>query len=395
MPPLNTVFKFDPSTKARSHELRAKIKAEITAHPQQLMPFSRYMQMALYEPELGYYRNSAYLFGKQGDYYTAPEFSPLFAYCIATQVGQVLKDFTEGAVMEIGAGSGILAARVMQALAQQNQLPVHYYIIEPSNQQQAVQRATIAEICPELLSHFVWLQDWPDFAIKGVILANEVMDALPVECFIVQQGQWLQRVVALTEDQFHWQAVPPLLSTLHTQLEEVRASLTIPLQDGYFSEISLALDGFMARMQACLQAGLCLLFDYGYPRREYYHPDRAQGTLLCYAQQKVQTDPFLWPGVFDISAHVDFTHAAHIANQYDLAVAGYGRQAAFLLNCDLLGQVERLMAAPNHQHLDIKKQVQLLTCASEMGEMVKTLALTRDYQGPLKGFQSYNDVARL
>jgi SAM-dependent MidA family methyltransferase len=380
----------------RSQVLQAKISAAIAASSTQSILFSEYMRFALYEDGLGYYRHHHYQFGAKGDYYTAPEISALFSHCLAVQCAQVLQSVEHGDLLEIGAGSGTMCADILQKLAELQQLPNHYYIIEPHLPQQQAQKNHLMMTCPELCERVVWLQSWPETPINGVILANEVLDALPVECFVVRDNEWRLRAVTEADGVLTWCEQPIADSALAAPFAELQAECAdIAFAQPYFSEYSLATNPFIADVQVILARGAVLFIDYGYPRHEYYLPSRSMGTLLCYRKQHVMMDPLCHPGLQDITAHVDFTRVALAAVDHGLAVAGFTHQAGFLLNCGVLTALENSQNLTATQRFARNQCFHLLTSPNEMGEQIKVLALTRDINFSLLGFQLYNQIARL
>ncbi len=376
----------DEAARALSRRLQANICAEIAT--QGPMTFSRYMELALYAPELGYYRSGSQKFGDQGDFITAPELSPLFSQCVARQCRQILNHFPGGDILEFGAGSGIMARVILQTLASLDALPRHYYILEVSAELQQRQRLELQKHAPELLPRVIWLSRLPPSKFRGVILANEVIDAMPVHRF----GYWkgLQEYyVTHKNGAFAWELGPLSSPGLERQL----AQLGMEFSDGYSSEINALLPGWIASLDTLLEEGLILLMDYGLTRREFYHPDRGCGTMICHFRHRAHTNPFWWPGLQDITAQVDFTHVASAAMSGDLTVHGYTTQAGFLLNCGITdfmnGEEEPGV------RFALSRQIQRLTLPGDMGEAFKAIALTKNYAEPLLGFTFMNQLERL
>lgn len=369
-----------------SHELATEIAAEIATNGP--MTFARYMELALYAPDKGYYRNGLQKFGAQGDFITAPELSPLFSQCVARQCAQVLRALPGGDILEFGAGSGVMARVILQALAQQNALPRRYYILEISAELRERQRQEIQTNAPELLPRVEWLTQWPTEKLHGIILANEVLDAMPVHRFGYYQG--LQEYYVINaQGRFAWQLGPLSAAALQSQLEQ----LEIDFVDGYSSEINLLLPGWIAGVAESLAQGVVLLMDYGMTRREYYHPDRGCGTIMCHYRHRAFDNPFWLPGLHDITAQVDFTAVAIAAAAADLEVYGYTHQAAFLLNCGITDFIND-QEGPAQRRLLIQ-QIQRLTLPGDMGEAFKALALTKNYEENLLGFHTMNQLERL
>lgn len=371
LPPL------DAAATAHSAALQAQIQMEIRQQGGWI-PFAEYMHMALYTPHLGYYSGEANKFGAGGDFVTAPEMSPLFGQAIANQVVQVLAQ-TAGSVLELGAGSGKLALTVLQRLQALAALPAQYLILEVSaslrqRQCQLLQAALPAEV----FARVQWLDCLPA-QFTGVVLANEVLDAIPVEMVVWQRGQWYRRGVAW-EGQLIWQDQPL------QALDWVAAIDTTTLPEPYVTEVCPAAQGLIASLADSLQQGVILFPDYGFAAREYYHPQRQQGTLMCHYQHYAHDDPFLHPGLQDITAHVDFTAMANTALAHGLACAGYTSQAQFLMNCGILQLLQAVSPEDSARYLPMVAAVQKLLSPAEMGELFKVLALSRGVALPLLGF---------
>jgi SAM-dependent MidA family methyltransferase len=370
---------------ALSAQLSALIRAEIAAAGGALS-FARYMELALYAPGLGYYSTGSHKFGARGDFITAPETSPLFARCLARQCQQVLAALGGGAILEFGAGSGVLAVELLLELERLNSLPTEYFILELSAELRARQQQLLAQRAAHLLDRAHWLDSLPVGGLHGVVLANEVLDAMPVQLFVHSAGALRERCIAWEEQGFVWRDVPagaPLVQAVAA----LQAALPEPLPDGYCSEFNPALSGWVRSLAATLERGAALLIDYGYPRREYYLPERSAGTLMCHYRHRVHADPLILTGLQDITAHVDFSAVAAAGLAAGLAIAGYTTQAHFLLGSGL----PELAAASDPEnsaaHLAMTDQIKTLTLPGEMGERFKVLALTRGLEGlPLRGF---------
>lgn len=374
--PLEKLPQPDADAKDISSKLTQHIQHEInTSGP---INFARYMELALYAPGMGYYSAGAQKFGEAGDFITAPELSPRFGQCIAKQVSEVLTTLDEGDVLEFGAGSGRLAVDVLTSLAELGNLPNRYYILEVSASLKARQQTLLAEKLPELIDRVIWLDALPD-TFTGVVLANEVLDAMPVHRFCLDKGE-------LKESFVDWDGTfIERFDTASVPLQQAIENLGIELDDGYASEMNMMISPWIASLSACLKKGLILLIDYGFPKREYYHPQRHMGTLRCHYRHHAHDDPFLYPGLQDITAHVDFTEVADNAIKADLNVAGYTTQAHFLMGCGLMEMVDSMgsdVAASYQDSQAIKK----LVLPSEMGELFKVIALTREVNVPLSGF---------
>lgn len=364
------------------NESEQQHSAQVVAYIQQqigngTISFADYMQSALYAPGLGYYVNGKIKFGAEGDFVTSPEISPAFSYCIAKQAQQVLALVDKPVIFELGAGSGAMAADILIYLEQQQCLPREYWILETSPSLQHLQRQTLQAKVPQLFQRVKWLSTLPEQNFSGVIVANEVLDALSVHRFTYDGEQFQELVV---NDQLHYQTAKITDATLQVALEKLPIENFDP---GYQSEVNLWLAPWLASVTAALQQGIVLLIDYGYPRAEYYHPQRNDGTLLCYYRHRAHADPFFYPGIQDITAHVDFTAVAEAADAAKLQVAGFCHQAAFLLSCGI-----QEMAV---DFTDIKQ----LVMPAAMGEIFKVMALTRDVEQPLLGFNLLDQRSKL
>ncbi|MDP1924844.1 MAG: SAM-dependent methyltransferase [Thiobacillus sp.] len=368
-----------PSPDALAHSQR------VTAHLQSLIQqaggwisFAQFMEAALYAPGLGYYAAGAMKFGAAGDFVTAPELTPLFGRTLAHAIAPVLVE-TGGDILELGAGSGQLAVDVLGELERLDTLPARYCILEVSADLRARQQERIAHEQPELASRVQWLDALPtDFS--GVILGNEVFDALPVELVQWTEAGPQARGVVWDGEGFAWQD-----RSIDDPILCARAEV-LDLAPGYLSEISLAADALIAALAHSLQRGLILLIDYGFSAGEYYHPQRHMGTLRAHYRHHALDDPFYLPGLCDLTAHVDFSALARAGVEAGLDLAGYTSQANFLLNA---GLTELLMQTPPTDaaaFLPQSNAVQRLVSPAEMGDLFKVIALTKGELPQLAGF---------
>jgi SAM-dependent MidA family methyltransferase len=349
------------------------------------VPFDRFMELALYAPGAGYYVNGSHKFGAGGDFVTAPEISPLFSRCLAQQCAQVLRALGGGDILEFGAGSGVMAADVLLHLQDTGNLPQRYLILELSPDLQARQRETLQRKAPDLLSRVHWLQQLPVPGWRGVVLGNEVLDAMPVHRFRRTADGWQELYVACDGPRFReaWDDVPSpgLQSALHTLVARVG-----DFAPGYCSEINLRLPGWLQALAGFLDQGAVLLVDYGYSGAEYYHPERSQGTLICHFQHRAHADPLVLPGLQDITANVDFSAVAHAALDAGLELAGYTTQVHFLIG----NGIEHLLAASDAAdagaYMDLVQGLKQLTLPGAMGERFKVIGLQRGLEQPLQGF---------
>lgn len=381
----------DAQALAHSERLQQVIRAEMEASGGRVS-FARFMELALYTPGLGYYSAGSHKLGREGDFVTAPEISPLFGRCLARQCAQVLSLLGSGDVLELGAGTGKLAVDLLGELRELGTLPQRYLILEVSADLRERQRQLIEQRLPALEDRVHWLDRLPEAGFRGVVLANEVMDALPAQRFRIEQQGLSEYGVAWEDGRFVWRYYAAG-AVLAGAVAELLQALPHPLAPGYSSEIHLMLGPWIRSLGAMLEAGLVLLVDYGFPRREYYHPQRSEGTLMCHYRHRSHSDPLILIGLQDITAHVDFTAVAKHADAAGLKVAGYTSQGKFLIASGLLALDPR--AADTHAQLRWAAEVKTLTLESEMGELFKVMALTRGLHQPLLGFAGVDQRGRL
>lgn len=375
---------------AISNALAGVIHSEIAAAGGSV-PFSRFMELCLYAPGLGYYSAGRRKFGAGGDFVTAPEISPLFGRALARACAPLLASMGAAEILEFGAGSGRLAIDLLGELAVLDCLPERYLILERSADLRLRQQQALAEHLPGLLDRVVWLDSLPACGFRGVMLANEVLDAMSVERFRWDGEQAALFHVRSEGDNFAWQ----LASTTDTPdyLAEFLGGLH--LAAGYESEINTSLQPWLQSVSESLQQGLVLLIDYGYPQHEYFHPQRSSGTLMCHYRHQVHADPLIWPGLQDITAHVDFTAVAEAAIAADLEVAGFTTQAYFLLDCCLDELLQQTGPTDSMDYIKAAQQAKTLLLPGEMGERFKGIALTRDVDIALPGFRLQDLRGRL
>ena len=346
------------------------------------IPFSRYMELALYAPGLGYYSGGARKFGPGGDFITAPELTPLFGQALAAQVEQVMRA-SAPAVIEAGAGTGLLAADLLLELERRGCLPDSYAILELSGELRERQFDTLAEKVPHLASRVRWLDALPQ-RFSGALVANEVLDVMPVHLVVSRAEGLFERGVAVdATGTLRWADSPA-----EGAIADAAGALDLPRPERgeYVSELNLAARAWVAEWALRLERGALLLVDYGYPRAEYYLPSRSSGTLLCYYRHQAHGDPFLWPGLNDITAFVDFTSVAEAAFAAGLDVLGYTNQAAFLFNCGILDALANRGPQESANYIRAARAVQRLTTPQEMGELFKVLALGKGMPAALLGF---------
>jgi len=380
-----------------SESLQEKIRLAIINNGGSIS-FEQYMQMALYEPGLGYYSAGSSKFGEQGDFVTAPEISPLFSRCIARQCQQVLSEISSSDIFELGPGTGTMAIDIMLELKRNNSLPETYYLLEPSADLRQRQQLNIKNVIPQLEERFVWLDRLPEEKIKGVILANEVIDAMPV-IRIVIDNEIEEYAVACdsgANDQVRFQWVmrdidQKLKSEIQVMFDTLRESIPTP----YTTEINCNIKPWLNSLNDVLEEGLILISDYGYPRQEYFHPQRHAGTLICHYRHHAHDDPFLYPGLQDITASVDFTTVAEAAVNAGLHVSGFTTQAHFLIASGLDQFVSEYETDDVVERTKMVHQVTKLTMPGEMGEKFKFIGLTKELDIQLCGFGFIDQRSRL
>lgn len=354
------------------------------------MPFVDFMHHALYAPNLGYYSSGTQKFGASGDFITAPELTPLFGQTLANQCLQVLSTLNEPLLFEFGAGSGQLCVDILTHLELQQGLPSEYHILEVSAHLKARQKALINEKIPHLATRVKWLSGWPTTPFEGVIIANEVLDAMPVHRFLQTRDGLMESYISLNAADALQETFKPCTNT--SLVEHVKNALPQDLFP-YLSEVNLFLDDWFRQCATIMSRGAMLIIDYGFPRHEYYHPSRKQGTLMCHYRHLAHADPLIHLGEQDMTAHVDFTHVAEAAFAAGFHVAGYTNQASFLLANGLLSLLDAL--ADDHLKMNSQQAVKQLLHPSEMGELFKVIALTKSLDLALMGFQLQDKRASL
>ncbi len=371
-----------PEALAHSERLARVIQAEIAARGGWI-GFARYMELALYAPGLGYYMAGARKLGREGDFVTAPEMTPLFGETLARQVAQVLDangTAAEGEVLEIGAGSGALAASLLAELERIERLPRSYLILELSADLRERSRDTIASRVPHLMERVAWLNRLPP-SFTGVVVGNEVLDAMPVHVVrATEQGieeGGVESAPGGSSMRWAWRPAAD---------ELLEAARELALEPGYTSEIGLVARAFVASLAPVLERGAAIFIDYGFPGAEYYHPQRGQGTLMCHYRHHAHGDPFFLPGLQDITSHVDFSAVARAGTDAGLELLGYTTQAQFLINCGITEVLGRVSAEDAERYLPLANQANRLLSPAEMGELFKVIAFGKGIEAPLAGF---------
>jgi len=370
----------EPDALERSRALSALIAHEIDQKGG-VLGFDRFMDLALYHPRLGYYTSDSPIFGAVGDYITAPESGQLFANCIARQCMEVL-DRLGGAITEYGAGSGRLACGLLQTLQKLDFVPDRYLIVEKSSRMRRRQRALLRKCVPELFDRVRWYDEHPKERMCGVVIANELLDAMPVKRFTVSQGEIRELGVGLRGDSFSWR---PMETTLTTASDSAR-NYWLRLPDDYVSEFNPNLVQWLNGVAKNARQSVVLLIDYGYPRHEYLHESRPNGTLKCHYQHRTHGDPFLYPGLQDITAAVDFTTVAETAIEFGFDVVGFTTQTRFLISCGLEGVMKNDQTDDPVLLYERGQEAKRLLLPSEMGQACKVMALAMQFNHPLLGF---------
>ena len=370
-----------PSSEALQHSARLIefIRQDIAAKGG-WVSFARYMELALYAPGLGYYTAGAHKFGEAGDFITAPELSPLFGRTLARQAAEIMSHSAPH-ILELGAGSGKLAADMLAELEHLGSLPDSYAILEVSADLRARQQALLCERLPHLKDRVRWLDELPE-KISGAVIANEVLDALPVHLVRWRDSALAERGVADSANGFIWQEYPIGDAAL------LQAAQRISVPDDYVSEICLAARGLITSLAQRLQQGALLFIDYGFGAREFYHPQRSEGTLMCHYRHHAHDAPFYLPGLQDITAHVNFTDIAECGIDAGLELLGYTSQAYFLINNGLDDLMNEVSPENVRAYLPLSAQMQKLTSPAEMGDLFKAIALGKGMEAPLRGFVS-------
>ena len=363
----------DPDAKALSLALRERIQHRIKHEGP--MPFSEYMRMALYEPGLGYYSAGLPKLGADGDFITAPMLGTLFASGFARAFSVLLLRLNTPIILEPGAGTGAFARDVLLALAESGLLPEAYWILETSAHLRQVQKETLSALPNDLRRRVRWLEHPPAEPFEGIVFANEVIDALPVEVFRRnrQAPTGFERLQVATDNHGFvddWAVMPENLA------QRIPAEC-LDLTDGYRSEFLPQLTPWLGGITAGLRRGAVFLVDYGYGRRDFYHPDRATGTLVCHHRHQANFDPYRWPGLQDITAFVDFTAVAEALDAAGCDIEGFTTQGAFLLENGIerqLGQADDAHYSAYYQRASELKQ---LVLPAEMGEKFKVMWASR------------------
>jgi len=373
----------DSDALAHSERLRALIQEQIFAAGGSI-PFSRFMELCLYAPGLGYYSAGATKFGGEGDFVTAPELGPLFAACVADALAPVLRQLgPEAQFVEIGGGSGAFAEVALKRLLALDALPARYAILEPSADLRQRQRERLQQrLNPLLLDLVEWIDAPVQAQWDGVVFANEVVDALPTPRFTLHAGEVMEEHVALDGEGHFIRADRPADALLAAAVRHVERQLDAPLADGYRSELLPQLPYWIQAVIGGLRSGALLFVDYGHVRRDYYSADRDDGTLRAFHRHRVSSDVYAWPGLQDLTASVDFTALAEACAGAGFEFSGYCSQANFLIGN---GLEQRLAEAETRAHDEagryrLRQEAKRLTLPGEMGERFQAMGFARDVE---------------
>lgn len=382
----------DPHALALSRTLAQRLCQRISESGP--LPFDAWMESVLYEPGLGYYSAGQEKFGEAGDYVTAPGISSAFGWTLAAQCAEGLAAAGGDTILELGPGDGSLAADMLTELERLGQLPARYWLLERSGELRARQQARLQDAVPHLLDRVAWLDRLPERPLRGVIVANEVLDALPVALFRRDAEGVSEWCVTTAAEGFAWQLLPARESVANA-VTAIEADREARLPEGYTSEVCLQLPAFVASLAECLEQGWLLLLDYGYERSEYYRPDRDSGTLVCHYRHRAHWEPLPAPGLQDLSAFVDFTAAALAADDAGLAVLGFATQAQFLLGAGITDRLEQEAVSDPVAQARLAQQAKTLLLPGAMGERFRVLAAGTPAMPTPGGFSLYNQIATL
>lgn len=373
----------DDLAQQHSKKLITMIKNEIDNN-EGAISFRRYMELVLYAPGQGYYAAGSEKFGEAGDFVTAPEISGLFSHALANAILPVLEK--EKIILEVGAGRGRMAADMLVYLQQKNKLPKEYWILELSADLRERQKNTIKEIIPEFLEQVKWLDSLPD-QFSGVVVANELLDAMPVQLFQKYNNDINEVNVSWKNEKFVFQLKSSFDERLIMRIKDIEDELGQELDSGYLSEVNFAAEDWIKSISEKLQSGIVVLIDYGFPRHEYYHEQRTQGTIMCHYQHRTHPDVFVYPGLQDITAHVDFTAMADAALESEMQVIGYTNQASFLMGAGLMELATEDNNKQLIKELEIASQLKKLTLPHEMGELFKVIGFSKNCDAVLPAFR--------
>ncbi len=346
--------------------------------------FAEYMHEVLYAQGLGYYASGTAKFGANGDFVTGPEISSLYGCVLATQFASLRSKLDSFCILELGAGSGELAVQLLRRLAVLDSLPEEYLILEISADLMDRQQVKLAAEIPDVIDRVRWVAQLPE-NFCGIVIANEVADAITVERFRIENSAVLQGRVVSSGESFNlvYEAAPAFLEQL---VHKIESDLSVSLNHGFQSEVSPALHDWIKKIAASVEQGIILIIDYGATRREYYAPDRCNGWLQCHFRHHAHDNAFILPGIQDLTAWVDFSGLAEAAVAAGMEVVGYSDQANFLLNGGILNQLKDFSRLSHERQIELSGQVKRLTLPEEMGENFKFMGLSRGNIGPFPAF---------
>lgn len=391
MTDVNSLPEPDADARAHSETLQARLTDTIKQNNGRI-DFARYMQMCLFEPGLGYYVAGSHKLGSEGDFVTAPETSPLFAQALGNQCLEIFPQLSQRNILEFGAGSGRFMVDLLQHLRHCNQLPDQYYILEVSPDLQQRQRLLAQQHLGELRERIVWLDRLPE-NFSGIVIGNEVLDAMPVHLLGIHGDQLLEKCVGTSAQGFHWVDEP--INNTELQDYATRIQQVLGQVQHYQCEVNLNIKPWLQALDNALQQAVILLIDYGYPFAQLYHPDRHTGTLSCYYRHRVHYDPFYYPGLQDITAHVDFSQVAEQAHQLGMNILGYTQQAPFLLGCGFEQLFQQGLPQDAQEQIHFSQQAKKLILPDEMGEKFKVIALGKNIDTDLRGFAFMDHLHQL
>lgn len=380
---------------AHSEELLNAIFHEIDQQGGKLS-FARFMEMALYAPNLGYYASGKPIFGAQGDFVTAPELTPIFSRCLANQVRDILSKLPNGGdILEFGAGAGTMATDILLELEALNCLPNHYIISEVSKTLQQRQHNRIKTYAPHLLERVKWIETLPD-DFSGVMLGNEILDAIPTHRIRFHHHKPHEELfVGHENNRLIWIASPPGSDILRDEINRLYQKFGDSLPDQYETEINLACGEWTKKISKTLTQGVALLIDYGFSEHEFYRPERNEGSLMCHYKHCAHSDPLTHVGLQDITAHVNFTAIAEVAFHQDMTIAGFTTQTYFLLGCGLESFLNEIDINDTKQFIAETQPVKVLILPEEMGDLFKVIGLSKNFDYELSGFGVKNLLERL
>ena len=382
----------DCEERERSQILTDIISEKISQSSQQAISFAEYMDLALYEPSYGYYSSGVRTIGRAGDFITAPEMGSVFGNCLAIKIADILANSDcDPQLVEFGAGSGNLAVQILTELQKRRIFISEYSIIEVSPVLRNVQKENLLSADVIDSTKFRWYNRLPATGLNGVIIANELLDAMPVELFRRESEEFKQAYVVQNENSFEL----AFLSDKSSDFEACLPSFELQHwgQSAYTSEVHCQALAWLRTVGASLNKGAILIVDYGFPEYEYYHPDRNNGTLMCHRRHHVHGDPFAFVGCQDITAHVNFSALARIADQLNLRVNGYTSLGSFVVDTGVSDL--DLLAMPDVEQLKLTRELLMLTDPSEMGELFKILEITKNISTSDVGFRQFNYVHKL